>query len=132
LFEAAYSGLPVSVTGWSGHLDFLKASDEKGKTRDFYEKISHDLGFVQEEAKMENILTEQMKWAFPRKSSLEKAMKNMIAAKTAKKNIAKKLQKHLLSQFSKEQQYSKVVAECLSFYDKTKNWNNNKQQVVEI
>ena len=43
IFEAAYSGLPVVATGWSGHLDFLV--DTKGQEH-FY-NVAYDLQKVQ-------------------------------------------------------------------------------------
>ena len=132
LFEAAYSGLPIAVTGWSGHLDFLRGPDDKGKTRNLYEKISYDLDYIQENAHMENVLTPEMKWAYPKEKSIIKAMKNMINAKTAKKNIAARLQTHLHEQFSKENQYTKIVDHCLSFYEKTNTWNQTKNEISEI
>tara|TARA_R100000353_G_scaffold167445_2_gene129521 strand:+ start:349 stop:1590 length:1242 start_codon:yes stop_codon:yes gene_type:complete len=132
LFEAAYSGLPIAVTGWSGHLDFLRMTNDKGKKHDMYEKISYDLGNLQDAAKMGDILTSDMKWAFPREKSLIKVMKNMISAKVAKESVAKKLQTHLLDSFSKDKQYSKIVSSCLSFYEKNDQWNNAKNEITEI
>lgn len=132
LFEAAYSGLPISVTGWSGHLDFLKCPDENGKIRSFYERISYDLDYIQQQAQMKDVLTPDMKWAYPREKSLIKVMRNMITAKSAKKSMAKKLQRHLISEFSKENQYTKIVDECLSFYKDTNNWNEAKSEITEI
>jgi len=47
LFEAAYSGLPVLATDWSGHLDFLymPVTDKKGKEklRPQFARVDYDL-----------------------------------------------------------------------------------------
>ena len=132
LFEAAYSGLPISVTGWSGHLDFLKAPDEKGKIRDFYEKISFDINFIDKKSQMKDILTPAMKWAYPREKSIQKAMKNMINAKSAKNNIAQKLKSYLTTEFSEKNQYAKIVENCLEYYDQAVNWHEEKNEMIEV
>ena len=59
-------------------------------------------------------------------------MKNMITAKSAKKSMAKKLQQYLISEFSKENQYTKIVDDCLSFYKDANNWNETKSEITEI
>ena len=52
IFEAAYSGIPVVATGWSGQLDFLV--DETGMEQ-FY-NVAFDLNTVQENVVWENVI----------------------------------------------------------------------------
>ena len=71
IFEAAYSGLPVVATGWSGHLDFL--TDENNKEH-FY-NVSFDLQPVQKEVVWDNVLIAESMWAHPREQSAKQKMR---------------------------------------------------------
>ena len=71
IFEAAYSGIPVVATGWSGHLDFL--TDKDGKEH-FY-NVSFDLQPVQNEVVWENVLIAESMWAYPREQSAKQKMR---------------------------------------------------------
>ena len=71
IFEAAYSGIPVVATGWSGHLDFL--TDKDGKEH-FY-NVSFDLQPVQNEVVWENVLIAESMWAYPREQSAKQNMR---------------------------------------------------------
>lgn len=71
LFEAAYSGIPVITSGWSGQLDFL--CDEKQKDR-FY-NVAFDLQPVPPEAVWENVITAESMWAYPRENSAKELMR---------------------------------------------------------
>jgi len=71
IFEAAYSGLPVVATGWSGQLDFL--TDEKSKER-FY-NVSFDLQPIAPDIVWENVLIKESMWAYPREQSAKQKMR---------------------------------------------------------
>ena len=71
LFEAAYSGLPVVATGWSGHLDFLV--DEEGNER-FY-NVAFDLQPVQKEVVWNGVLIKESMWAYAREQSAKEQMR---------------------------------------------------------
>ena len=71
IFEAAYSGLPVIATGWSGQLDFLV--DEKG--RDKFYNAAFDLQQVPDEVVWENILIKESMWAVTREQSARSLMR---------------------------------------------------------
>lgn len=71
LFEAAYSGLPVVTTGWSGQLDFLV--DENGNEH-FY-NVAFDIQRVQKEVVWEGVIAEDSMWAFPREQSAKQQMR---------------------------------------------------------
>lgn len=79
IFEAAYSGLPVIATDWSGHLDFLSALYEN-KEKKLFAKIQYTLKQVQKEALWDNIIVKDSRWAFPSEASvrnqLDKVYKN--------------------------------------------------------
>ena len=68
LLEAAASGLPVIVTGWSGHTDFLKG--------DGYLKLKYSLVPVSKSRIDKNIFVDGSKWAEPDvKSTIESLSK---------------------------------------------------------
>ena len=71
IFEAAYSGLPVVATGWSGHLDFLV--DEEGNEQ-FY-NVAFDLQPVQDKVVWENVIIKESMWAYPREQSAKRQMR---------------------------------------------------------
>ncbi len=76
IFEAAYSGLPIIATGWSGHMDFLTGK-LKGKEKKLFSKIDYEIKTVQKEAVWKNIITEDSKWAYPRELDYMKKMRNL-------------------------------------------------------
>ena len=70
-FEAAYMGLPVVATGWSGQMDFL--CDEEGKSH-FY-NVSYDIQQVPQEVVWESVIIKESMWAYPRESSAKEQMR---------------------------------------------------------
>jgi len=76
IFEAAYSGLPIIATGWSGHMDFLTGK-LKGKEKKLFSKIDYEIKTVQKEAVWKNIITEDSKWAYPRELDYMKKMRSL-------------------------------------------------------
>jgi len=72
LFEAAYSGMPVVATGWSGQLDFL-VNKKTGKNR-FY-NVEYDLQPVQQEVVWEGVIIKDSMWAYTREQSAKQKMR---------------------------------------------------------
>ena len=72
LFEAAYSGMPVVATGWSGQLDFL-VNKKTGKNR-FY-NVEYDLQPVQKEVVWEGVIIKDSMWAYTREQSAKQKMR---------------------------------------------------------
>ena len=132
IFEAAYSGLPVIATDWSGHLDFLTAN-VNGKDKKLFAKINFDLKEVQQSAVWPDIISEDSKWAFPKdlsiKEQLSKVYKNYGMykkwANQLKENIENKfllnniLEEYSVSIFGEEQ-------------DKEIDVNSLRKQALEI
>jgi glycosyltransferase involved in cell wall biosynthesis len=78
IFEAAYSGLPIIATDWSGHLDFLSAEyKEKGKIRNkkLFGRVDYSLQTVPDEAVWDNIIVKDSMWAFPKEQSYKNLLK---------------------------------------------------------
>ena len=71
IFEAAYSGLPVIATGWSGQMDFLVDQENK---EHFY-NVSFDLQPIQKEVVWQGVLLENSMWAYPREQSAKQKMR---------------------------------------------------------
>ncbi len=101
LFEAAYSGLPVVATGWSGQLDFL--TNESGEDK-FY-NVSYDIAPVPEEVVWENVLIKESMWAYPRESSAKEQMRKCYETNELNPEYAKELKER----FSKDKMYARFV-----------------------
>lgn len=71
IFEAAYSGIPVVATGWSGQLDFLV---DENKANRFY-NVGFDLQAIQPNVVWENVLIKESMWAYPREQSAKEHMR---------------------------------------------------------
>lgn len=67
LYEAAYSGVPVIATDWSGHLDFLTVEQtRKGKgtsRRKMFAPVKYKLEEIPPQAVWKGVLTEGSRWA---------------------------------------------------------------------
>ena len=71
LFEAAYSGVPVVATGWSGQLDFLY---DENLNANFY-NVSFDMQHVPPGVVWENVIIKESMWAYPREASAKENMR---------------------------------------------------------
>ena len=119
IFEAAYSGLPVVATGWSGHLDFL--TDEQGSEH-FY-NVAFDLQPVQDNVVWENVIIKESMWAYPREQSAKEKMRlcyevlrtEHIETRRVRLSEAKEYAEKLHERFSAEKMYKKFVDNVLGF-----------------
>jgi glycosyltransferase involved in cell wall biosynthesis len=105
LFEAAYTGVPVIATGWSGHLDFLV--DEKGENR-FYD-VSFDLMPVPEQVEWEGVIVKGSMWAFPREASAKNKMRQCYNDITNGIDDSCNYAIELRERFSNENMYAQFV-----------------------
>lgn len=110
IFEAAYSGLPVVATGWSGQLDFLV--DEKGKEH-FY-NVNFDLQPIQQEVVWEGVLVKDSMWAYARGQSAKEKMRECYEDIVSKKKgsiaiNAPKYGKALHKRFAQDKMYAEFV-----------------------
>jgi len=115
IFEAAYSGLPVIATGWSGQLDFL--IDENGNEH-FY-NVAFDLQQVQKEVVWDGVITADSMWAYPREQSAKQQMRacyenlNNDEIRGTEIIALEQYAKALSERFSAERLYEQFV-DCLS------------------
>ena len=96
IFEAAYSGMPIVATNWSGHLDFLVSSDDSpGQQNDLFSKVSYTLEEVPREVVWENIIVEGSKWAIPNSESFKSQIRDVYEKYTNYKQRAMTLKKQI-------------------------------------
>ena len=112
LFEAAYSGVPVIVPGWSGQLDFL-VNKETGLS-EFY-NVEYDIAPIPEPVVWEGVIIKESMWAYAREHSAKQQLRQCYAALTGDKReeTMAKVEAHaeyLKEKFSTEKQYSEMVA----------------------
>ena len=113
IFEAAYTGLPVVATGWSGQLDFL--CDEDGNEH-FY-NVAFDLAPVQKEVVWKGVIIQESMWAFPRQVSAKEKMRECYEDVTngaGHAAAAPEYSTQLLTRFSDENMYDQF---CTAFYN---------------
>ena len=116
LFEAAYNGIPVAVSGWSGHCDFLYMPDKRrssNKLKPMFASVDYELKNVQPEAVWEHIIQGDSQWAFPSEGSFKRRLRELRTDYPRFKKNAKKLQKHIIENFTEKEQYGKF---CSNFY----------------
>jgi glycosyltransferase involved in cell wall biosynthesis len=105
IFEAAYSGLPVVATGWSGQLDFLV--DAEGKEQ-FY-NVAFDLRQVQKEVHWDGVIVPDSMWAFAREGSAKEQMRACFENNTRREDYAEQLHER----FSEQAMYEQFVGEVI-------------------
>ena len=110
IYEAAYSGLPVVATGWSGQLDFLV--DEKGQGH-FYD-VAFDMQPIQDEVVWDGVLIKESLWAYPREQSAKEKMRDCYNDIVSDNKESFALQSHEYAQeihdrFSTEKMYKNFV-----------------------
>lgn len=105
VYEAAYTGIPVVSTAWSGQLDFLV--DEKGQNR-FYD-VSYDLLPIPESAEWKGVLVKGSMWAYPREASAKNKMRECYNDYISGNDEACNYAEELKERFSPEKQYAAFI-----------------------
>ena len=121
IFEAAYSGMPVVTSGWSGQCDYL--FDRSGR-ENFY-NVAFDINHIQEEAIWDGILQKDSMWAYPRETSAKEQMRKCLEDVTNKKTTSCEYSKDLEERFSAEKMYNLFVDSILQTV-------NSKQQESKV
>lgn len=111
LFEAAYCGLPVVATDWSGHLDFLykPTKDKKGKEKNkaHFAKVDYDLQLVSRDAIWNGVVQEDSMWAYPLQGSYKMKLREVYKDYSRYKSQSKKLQVWIHEEFEEQKQLDK-------------------------
>ena len=117
IFEAVCNGLPVIAPNWSGHIDFLYAKQKKkGKEaiKPLFCKVPFILKPVQKEAIYKGLIEKESRWCFVEEMEAKQSMRKVRKNYSMYLSWAKKLQEHVLNNFSKEKQYQKLIEEIES------------------
>jgi len=93
LYEAAYSGLPIIATDWSGHLDFLTVTNGKRKQK-LFAPVKYSLNPIPGVAVWENVLSADSQWAYVDDKDAKKKMRDVYKNYSKWEKKAKKLIKH--------------------------------------
>jgi len=96
VFEAAYSGLPVIATDWSGHLDFL-TGDLKGKQKKLFARVECDIKQVQPAAVWKDIIAAESRWAYVKEVSFKSQLRKVHSNHGMYKKWAVSLQKEIIA-----------------------------------
>ena len=106
IFEAAYSGLPVVVPNWSGHVDFLthEVEDKKGKKKQkgMFSKVEYITAPVQRTSVWEGVIEKDARWCFPKENSYKMKIREVYKNYELKKSIANKLKEKILIKYEQE------------------------------
>ena len=114
LFEAAYSGLPIVATNWSGHLDFLTINTMQEKNKKMFAAVDYNLNEIPKKAVWKDILVEGSDWAYPTKQSFQEQMRNVYNNYKEYSEMAGKLRTIVKKEYSKELIYKKMREEIFS------------------
>ena len=113
LFEAAYYGLPVAATDWSGHVDFLyKPTTQKNKTKKkhMFSRISYTMQPVKEEAVWDGVIQKESMWAVPEEGSIKMCLEELYKDHGRFEKRAKTLQKWIVKEYSLENINNKILS----------------------
>ena len=113
LFEAAYSGLPVIATEWSGHLDFLcmPVKNKKGKetVKTMFATVDYSMAPVPEHVIWPGVIEKESMWAYADKNSYKRRLYEVYNDYSRFIGQAKKLKDYILKNFEEEKQQDKFV-----------------------
>tara|TARA_R110000824_G_scaffold248837_9_gene437830 strand:- start:1073 stop:2338 length:1266 start_codon:yes stop_codon:yes gene_type:complete len=135
IFEAAYNGLPVITTDWGGQCDFLYAPDKGRNKKAMFAKVKYNIAPIQQEVIWENVLIEGSQWCYPDGGSFKMKLREVRNNYKKYKSMAKKLYKHVNTEFAPEKQYEKFAnSVCGPDFLEMENWLSeleNSEQVFE-
>jgi len=80
LFEAAYSGLPIIATAWSGQCDFLYApndSKKKNKRKPCFAEVDFEIRHIHPEALWPGVIVQDSMWAYPLEGSYKMRLRHV-------------------------------------------------------
>lgn len=108
LLEAAASGVPIIVTNWSAHLDFLS----KGK----FIPIDYELKDIDKSRIDNQVFMQGSKWAHAKEEDFKKRIEKFKKSSAVPKQWAEELKKTLRKEYSQKsisEKYEKVFSEII-------------------
>jgi len=109
MFEAACQGMPLITIAWGGQADFVYAPNKNGKIRPHVAKVDYTLQPIQPHAVWNGVLQPDSMWAFPDGNSYCRQLREVYKNPARFRAQAKRLQKHILTNFSEEEMYDTVL-----------------------
>ena len=109
LLEAASSALPVLVTKWSGHMDFMRNIKFSG--------FEYELEKIHPSRVDNEIFVEESRWAQPKESDVKSRLLKIKKSYKVPKKWATDGQKYINSNYSQEEifkKYEEVLSEYLT------------------
>lgn len=114
LFEAAYCGLPLITTAWSGQMDFICKPNKKGKQIPRIIKVDYDVNQVQQSAVWNGVIQADSKWAFAKENSYKRALRDALEKEEFYRKEAEALRSYIHENFTEEKVYGDFVSELVS------------------
>lgn len=131
MFEAAYSGMPIVATGWSGQLDYLI---DENKKEQFY-NVSYDIQPVQKSAVWDGVLIKEAMWSFPRESSAKTQMRRCYEDVINERGFASTSQEYaqkLRDRFSEEKMLALFADEVHKPDPEISEWLSKLEALEEL
>ena len=135
LFEAAYTGLPIVTTNWSGHVDFLnmpekrrkKGSKKKSETyiKPMFGNVEYSLGPVAKEAVWDGVIQADSMWCYADQKSYQSVIGNVYSDYQKYVDMANKLKSWVCQEFEDQKQYD-AFANAVSLEE------SRKEEVVSF
>jgi glycosyltransferase involved in cell wall biosynthesis len=129
LFEAAYNGLPLITTTWSGQLDFITKPNKKGKNVPRVAAVDYDIKPVQKEAVWPGVIQEDSMWAFAREASFKRVLDEVLEKEIHYTKEAETLKNHILENFTEEKMYAEFVDAVYNPTEEEAEWTEALDQI---
>lgn len=109
IFEAAYWGLPVVTTEWSGPTDFMYCPNKEGKIKPHFARVEFTLQPVQPEAVWGGVIEKDTLWAFPVENSAKTQMREVYKNHDRFRGQAKRLASHIEQEFEESKMNQRFI-----------------------
>ncbi len=137
IFEAAYSGMPVIATDWSGHLDFLQCPyKENGKIKDkkLFARVNYNLRNIDDSVVWNGVLVKDSQWAYADPTSYKKQLRKVYKNYGMYKKWATTLQTHIHQTHTKENILERF-ANAIGIEPETPeviDWMSSQQEIEQL
>ena len=109
LFEAAYHGLPLITTTWSGQMDFICKPNKKGKSYPRVLRVDYDLKAVQSHAVWDGVIQKDSMWAYAKEKSYKSVLKDALEKEVHWRKEAETLKNYIRETFTSDRMYSEFT-----------------------
>lgn len=111
LFESAAAGVPVVAPEWGGYTDYtsFKATSRSSDEKSHIAGVDYVISPIQEEAVWEGVIEKGSNWCFVDISDMKNKMRSVYSNSEKYKKQAKKLKKHIQTNYAEEKQYKQMI-----------------------